>query len=155
MIPLSLPTPIPQAISTHHQLFPVPKMDVPPPQPVTLTLKETLYKIGHIPKVLHSNHIDKPAPSTRKRPATPLSDVYTSIIQQNIVVQCLEGECWSLVFLFLLILIPHDFFPFLLMIKSVTTETIDLGQKTLSIVRGVGSGLISINRMPRTRYCLC
>ena len=32
---------------------------------------------------------------------------------------------------------------------GVTTETIDLGRKTLSIVRGVGSGLISINRMPR------
>jgi len=38
---------------------------------------------------------------------------------------------------------------------TVTTETIDLGRKTLSMVREVGSGLISINRMPLTRYCLC
>ena len=30
-----------------------------------------------------------------------------------------------------------------------------LRSKTRSIVRGVGSGLISINRMPRMRYCLC
>jgi len=78
MIPLSLPTATPQAISTHHQPFSGPKMDVPSPQPVTLILKETLNKIRHISKVLHSNHINKPAPGTSERPATPLSDVHAS-----------------------------------------------------------------------------
>ena len=78
MISLSLPTPTPQAISTHHQPFLVPKIDVPPPQPIILTLKETLNKIGHISKILYSNHIDKPAPGTSEHPATPLSDVYAS-----------------------------------------------------------------------------
>ena len=78
MIPSSSPTPTPQAISTHHQPFPVPKMDLPPPQPVASTSKEALDKIGRIPKVPRSNHIDEPAPGASERPATPLSDVHTS-----------------------------------------------------------------------------
>jgi len=53
-------------------------MDLPPPQPVASTSKETLDKIGRIPKVPCSDHIDEPAPGASERPATPLSDVHAS-----------------------------------------------------------------------------